>query len=439
MAQHTIAQFLEACGLRGPMQLNMSHRHGQCAGLRSIELPFVVIGRDPKADLVLSHRDISRRHAYLQVIDQRVFCVDLRSRTGVSWAQGSQQSGWVDDRSGIMIGPARLRSVVDTETSTLAHPLTSDASSCLPLPSMTLEFPQEPERRPWRLNRVLTLVGRAPDCRLRLNDPSVSKHHCSLIRTPMGVWVVDLLGRGGIDVDGHTVRWALLEHGQRLRVGPFLFRIRSETCTGKPLPVLSVSQALRRAVPDNSSPRTGSVVRERNPSLTPEATSHTFAWLPSPYPVGNPAAKVEFVDPSLTQVTNQIGLMHQHMCHQFQQVMMTVLQSFGSLCRDQMALAREECARLQQISADLQAVQAALANRDPAPSPTSRPLPSGPHPAGKPEARLSAEPTDCSSDKNIHILLHQRMESLQRERQSCLRTLLDMMRGRSGGDTDSSD
>lgn len=112
MAQHTIAQFLEACGLRGPMQLNMSHRHGQCAGLRSIELPFVVIGRDPKADLVLSHRDISRRHAYLQVIDQRVFCVDLRSRTGVSWAQGSQQSGWVDDRSGIMIGPAQLEALL---------------------------------------------------------------------------------------------------------------------------------------------------------------------------------------------------------------------------------------------------------------------------------------------------------------------------------------
>ena len=41
------------------------------------------------------------------------------------------------------------------------------------------------------------------------ND-SVSRVHCSLVRTPGGVWVVDLHGQGGTKIKGHSVEYARL-------------------------------------------------------------------------------------------------------------------------------------------------------------------------------------------------------------------------------------
>src|SRR5260370_445503 len=63
----------------------------------------------------------------------------------------------------------------------------------------------------WRVNRPLTLVGRADACKLRLRDLRVSGFHCSLTAGPLGVWVVDLLSREGVRLNGQRVRWAALE------------------------------------------------------------------------------------------------------------------------------------------------------------------------------------------------------------------------------------
>jgi pSer/pThr/pTyr-binding forkhead associated (FHA) protein len=227
--------FLEACGLSGPLQLHLGDRGG--VESRTFEQPFVVVGRSPGADLVLDHAVVSRKHAFLQVIAGRVFCVDMRSRAGVVWERGPGRSGWVDGQRGVRIGPFRIRAGGDAGPVNLVDPLqrgvriAAGSPEDSPLPTVTLEFPQELEQPPWRVSRMLTLVGRAPECPLRLEDRGVSKFHCSLLRMPAGVWLVDLLGRDGIDVNGQPVRWARLEHGDRVRVGPYLFRIR---CEGPP-------------------------------------------------------------------------------------------------------------------------------------------------------------------------------------------------------------
>src|SRR5271170_4935853 len=71
--------------------------------------PFAVIGRCPRADISLRSSKLSFRHAYLQVLDQRVLCVDLKSKTGVSWAGERRSCGWLSASNPVRIGPYDLR------------------------------------------------------------------------------------------------------------------------------------------------------------------------------------------------------------------------------------------------------------------------------------------------------------------------------------------
>jgi pSer/pThr/pTyr-binding forkhead associated (FHA) protein len=45
--------------------------------------PFALIGRSAQAGLLLDDPSVSQRHAYLQVVGGRIFCLDLNSRTGL--------------------------------------------------------------------------------------------------------------------------------------------------------------------------------------------------------------------------------------------------------------------------------------------------------------------------------------------------------------------
>src|SRR4051794_22134693 len=90
-----LERFLAACGADAPWHLDVDvpGRRGPMA--RPGRRPFVLVGRDPGADLVVDHWQVSRRHAYLQLIAGRPFCVDLGSRTGTHWEDGPRRSGWL--------------------------------------------------------------------------------------------------------------------------------------------------------------------------------------------------------------------------------------------------------------------------------------------------------------------------------------------------------
>ena len=93
---------------------------------------------------------------------------------------------------------------------------------------VTLEFLNGPSRSTcWPMNRVMSLIGSAGGCKFRLADPSVAPFHCSLLRSPVGLWVVDLLGPDGIGVNDALVRYALLADNDVLKVGRYRIRIRS--------------------------------------------------------------------------------------------------------------------------------------------------------------------------------------------------------------------
>src|SRR5208282_1478813 len=81
----------------------------------------------------------------------------------------------------------------------------------------------------WPVEGELALVGRSERCQLVLTEDSISRFHAVLVPTPAGVWVVDLLAREGVHVNGQRVRWAWLADGDTLRLGRFTFILRYET------------------------------------------------------------------------------------------------------------------------------------------------------------------------------------------------------------------
>jgi pSer/pThr/pTyr-binding forkhead associated (FHA) protein len=378
VSNHSLDRFLEACGASGPLEFGIESPDQPGSVPRILYQPFVLVGRDPRVSLILNHSDISRRHAYLQLIAGRMFCMDLQSRTGVHWEGGAKRTGWVDSGQAVRIGPywIRPRPSVANPGATESEPGFGAAKQGLP--QITLEFINRPDQAStWQMTPVLALVGKSPECRVHLVGQSVSSFHCSLVRTPLGLWVVDLIGRGGIWVNDLLVRSIRLKDGDNLRVGKFRMRIRYDSAPGYERPqVPAVSW--------------GPLHREQTPAreiaVAPLNTpSPEIILAPTPVPPNAPAADLKqppvpghdlmLVSPDLPPVqadlaqallvpmARQLGLMQQQMFDQFQQAMMMMFQMFNTLQRDQIGVIRQELDHLHKLTEELQTLQTELAKR----------------------------------------------------------------------------
>ena len=79
---------------------------------------------------------------------------------------------------------------------------------------------------PVELVKDLTLVGRGEDCDLRLDDKSVSKRHCVLVKTDGLVLIRDLGSTNGTRVNGQRVRRGSLLPNDFLSVANFRFALK---------------------------------------------------------------------------------------------------------------------------------------------------------------------------------------------------------------------
>src|SRR5207248_2590430 len=131
------------------------------------------------------------------------------------------------------IGPflLRLRSPASDRPSNYSpdyNPLAADTNAKA-RPPVALEFRNGKRAKDrWSVNRLVTLIGRAADCKIHLTADDISAYHCGLVSTRTGLWVVDLSGRG-IVVNGERMRVAPLAHGAELWVGRFLIGCQYQT------------------------------------------------------------------------------------------------------------------------------------------------------------------------------------------------------------------
>lgn len=463
--------FLDACRLVEPLQLVVEAGGEPDVGVRVLHQPFALIGRDPRADVPLEHRLVSRRHAYLQVVEGFAFWMDLESRLGTQGGGRARKYGWLTRDEPMRIGPYELRlggsgrpQVVEPAPPEV-FPLASRSYGSTTWPDVGLEFLNGPSRSAvWPMNRVVSLVGSAAGCKFRLADPSVSQFHCSLVRTHAGVWVVDLLG-GGVEVNNATVRYALLSDGDILAVGRYRIRIQSRSA-----PVGPPTDGRTLTLSRTPTPAGTELVAARR-----DADSE--ANLPAIPTVAVFPAQVEAAagaDPMavLVPLMNQFGMMQQQMMDQFQNAMGMVVEMFGSLQREQMDLIRQELDQLRDVTREVQDLKAELASyardrdaaavADQAPPATASGPAAAPNPPTSPAADATAavgratdeaasapagsasrgparpgakprpeRPTTEAKDADVMLWLNHRISSLQQERETRWQKILKLLPGSS--------
>ncbi len=356
--------FLKACGAAGPLQLEIEDRENPEGRCQTLPHLFALVGRDSRADVILDHETVSRRHAYLQMIAGHLFCVDLESRTGIRWKGTARESGWIECGRKIELGPYRIGlgsggleepggPADSVDPSNPLEPWSPDRAQS---PGVVLEVLNRNSGPPqWQMNRALALVGRSPKCTLRLSDPSVSRFHCSLLHTPAGAWAIDLLGRGGIQVNGTQVRHARLGNGDELRVGNFLIRVRYEASLSLAPPLrLAGMPALLRA---NYLPATRSTVAGGKP--VPSLSE----WDPSSQELLRRTAarqapeQAELVESLVAPLIDQFGMMQEKMFENFEQLIINMFKMFGAMHQDQMRLVQDELGQIRRLSQELQTLQ----------------------------------------------------------------------------------
>jgi pSer/pThr/pTyr-binding forkhead associated (FHA) protein len=386
--------FLTACGLAGPLQLVVESQIAEGGELRLLHQPFALIGRDPRSDLVLDHARVSRRHVYFQVIEGRGFWVDLESRTGTRADEVSQKAGWLEGERTLCVGPYVIRRFVgDSQIGDdpspgkmpLVTPFFAVGHSHAPLPEVALEFLNGPSQATaWPVRRVMSLIGSASGCKFRLTDASVSRFHGSFLRTSAGLWIVDLLGQGGITVNDVPVRFSHLADGDLLRIGRYQIRVRcrlGRQGPGKDLPDSAGAKVFTRP-PRRERVSNGFKSPDWAAAVVPFVPGTEVAnqaQLPMAIPALSSLTNIEIMAPEanfpltlatsgltesmLVPLMNQFGFMQQQMFDQFQQAMTMMVQMFGTMHREQMEMIRAELDGLHDLTEEFHALKKELANR----------------------------------------------------------------------------
>ncbi len=379
-----LALFRNACGLGVPLALECknSYRSAVASVTHVFERPFALIGRDPKSDLVLDDEQISRRHAFLQALGGKILVVDLQSRTKLFWEgeETPRAKGSLDRNRFIQVGGYCIRRVdmspspdQQRELVVSSSTLDQQASEANSVSRAALELPIRMGAAPalWPLGEQLVLVGRAAECELVLNDESVSRFHAALVPTPSGVWVVDLLAREGVHVNGERVRWAWLGEGDSFRIGTFTFIVRYET---PPEHLTRLDVPLNAGASVVESPRSELAVRVSGPddgrrSLTVRrggrspARLETTGFAQTVEPAAFATSGIGAWDQSLPLHPSPMAMWQQQMqlMESFHNDMMMMVQMFVAMHRENLASVRHELDMVQQLTGELSALKAKLA------------------------------------------------------------------------------
>jgi pSer/pThr/pTyr-binding forkhead associated (FHA) protein len=437
--------FLKACGVPDAFRLKIEDRTRSDTLERTYSHPFALIGRNPDTDLTLDHWQVSRRHAYIQILHGRLFCLDLGSRTGTLWEGRPSRSKWLSLRQTVHVGPFRIA----CESYDPSAPPEDEGGEVLPpptagLPGARLEPIDDPSLGVWQMEEAIALIGRSPGCEIRLPDPSLSKFHASLVRTTLGVWVVDLLGTSGIQVNRKRLRCSRLADGDELAIGQHRFRLFYDD-----------PQAFDGIIDEAPIGFAGSELAVRNnggwlaTQGQPQGPWEGMAQPPAlPYGTGGVPESVMMVQAMLAPMLNQFAMMQQQMFEQFHQTMIAMIQSMQVVNRDRMELIQKELNEVHRLTRELHSLQVEASRpkeTPPAPAPpivppagpvrvvgsSVTPPPPPPEPT-RPAARPAAPPKSeraipKQSHVDVHATLHQRINNLQSERQTRWQKILGMV------------
>jgi predicted component of type VI protein secretion system len=78
------------------------------------------------------------------------------------------------------------------------------------------------------LQRPVLLIGRHPECDVRIDLAKISRRHCCVALAYDRVMIRDLGSRNGLRVNGLAVEEAQLKPGDEVAIGPIIYRMEAE-------------------------------------------------------------------------------------------------------------------------------------------------------------------------------------------------------------------
>jgi predicted component of type VI protein secretion system len=125
------------------------------------------------------------------------------------------------------------------------------------------------------LQRPVLLIGRHPECDVRIDLPKISRRHCCLALAYDRVLIRDLGSHNGLRVNGRVVEEARLHAGDEVAIGPIIYRLEIE--------------AMKPATP-NSPPARPASAPQKLAERSPVAASRP----PAPVPI-SPDSEIDLV------------------------------------------------------------------------------------------------------------------------------------------------
>lgn len=329
-------RFADACGMSGVLRLIVRDYDSGSQTKHDLNRPSVVIGSQPGCHIRLSHPDVSGKHVLVQVLQGRVYCFDLGSRTGTRFLDGLREHGVLSGADSLVIGPFQVRL---SQAPAYGMYATDDGDPDFtnrPTGEIQLVF-RNPEDRSaakttGRLREKVTLIGRSGDCHIRLTHDGVEPVQCAVVRTPIGDWVVDLAS--GASSGAGWCR--LLSPDREFDVGPLRMQSVSES-------QLSLLESTKQTV------ESGDPLRAVNVHTAVHARALQTQHSTSLHNVPPGASSEEVVLAAI----ERLGEMQQQALHQSHQRSMMLAQIIASMRQKQHGGVSEQLKRLQTAAADL--------------------------------------------------------------------------------------
>jgi len=402
--------FLEACGATGPLRFEWTDPTTAEVCSREIEQAAFVVGRDPAADLVLDDPSVGPFHAFLQVVEGRLFAFDLGSTEGLRWGEVPRAAGWLNRGQPLGIGRYTIRLVggnrEEGKSIVQPAPTSSRYASRLKLPGVFLEFRVAAAGNEGRiqrevLDRVLVLAGSSERCKLRVDGRNVAKFICALIRTAEGLWMTNILPNEGATINGAFCRFTRLEDDDVVQLDNS--RVRVIYNDAPPAPIV------------------------RAPYSPPAAG---FGPAGQPRAIGGMAIPVDELSPEnvLQPLLEQAGSELGPGSSPFGQALILMVRLLGDVHRDHLTLVRDELAEIRRLSRDMDKLRDEMRQ----PAPRLLPLRHGDSPNGASQIADSSsqlEDAPRPHPEAVPEIIGERLEAWERERRSRWRKLLTLLTG----------
>ncbi len=401
--------FLEACGASGPLRFEWIDPATSEVHSRDVEQPVLVIGHDPAADLVLDGPSAEPFQAFLQVVDGRLFAFDLGSTGGLRWGEIPRAVGWVNRGQLLRIGRYTIRLVGGDreggDSIVEPAPTSSRYVSRLSLPGVAVEFRiasqgKQAGRQREELDQVLVLCGRSDRCRIRFDGHPAAKVTCTLIRTPKGLWMTNVLPTEGARINGAFCRFTRLEDDDVVQFGHLNMRVMYNA-TAKATLVRSPSSQAALGL-------------GLGPASLPRASGGTVIPIDESAP--------EILQPVIEQAASDLG----QASSPFGEALVLLMRLLGDVHRDHLKRVRDELAEIRRLGVEMDR----LRGKTRQPQPPHLPLPhpdstnGSAHPAGF-DSQFEDAPRP--SPEAVQEIVSERLEAWERERQSRWRKLLRLL------------